>query len=449
MTATAIPVLPAELGLRLRSTQRLGLWVCAAFFGLFGTWAAMAPLAQGVTAAGSVSPDGSRRIVQHLEGGIIAVLHVREGERVAEGQALVELADTRAQAEHSILRGRLLAHLAERARLVAERDGAPAIDFPARLIEAARDPLDASAAQQLMAAQGLMFASRRNALLTQSDILDQRLRQLARQVEGHQAQIGSADRQRTLIQEEVGAVELLVRQGLERKPRLLSLQRTQAELDGLRGQALAAIAEAEEAMGQTRLEMVRLDVNRLEEVNGSLADLEEKLAETERSVEAARDVLERVVVRAPVGGSVLNLRTRTIGGVIGPGEPILDLVPDKERLIIDARVSPLDIDAMYAGLPATVVLTAYPRRTTPTIAGRVAWVSADRQTDEAAAGEKAESYYMARIEVDGDAMAALPDSVALVPGMPVGVMIKTDERTLLDYLLDPLIDAAREGLSEE
>lgn len=448
MTATAFPIQPAELGPRLRSSMRLGLWVCAAFFGLFGTWAAMAPLAQGVTAAGSVSPDGSRRIVQHLEGGIISVLHIREGDRVAEGQALIELADTRSQAEHSILRGRLLAQLAERARLEAEREGAPTISFPARLTKAARDPLDVSVAQ-LMAAQELMFTSRRNALLTQRDILDQRLRQLARQVEGYQAQIASANRQSVLIQEEVGVVDLLVRQGLERKPRLLSLKRTQAELDGLRGKAVAAIAEAEEAMGQTRLEMVRLDVDRLQEVNGALADLEEKLAETEREVEAARDVLDRVVVRAPVSGSVLNLRTRTIGGVIGPGEPILDLVPDKERLIIDARVSPLDIDAMYPGLPATVVLTAYPRRTTPTIAGRVAWVSADRQTDKTAAGEKAESYYMARIEVDGDALAALPDSVVLVPGMPVGVMIKTDERTLLDYLLDPLIDAAREGLSDE
>lgn len=441
--------LPVTLEARLRAPLRMGLAVCAVFFGLFGSWAALAPLAQGVTAAGSVSPDGSRRVVQHLEGGIVAALHVRDGQRVAEGQPLVDLADTRAQAEYSILRGRLLAHLAERARLVAERDGAPAPAFPPRLREAAADAQDGAVARQVMAAQDKMFQARRDALLAQRDILDQRLRQLARQVEGHQARIASADRQGVLIQEEVGAVELLVGQGLERKPRLLALQRTQAELDGVRGQALAAIAEAEEAMGQTRLEMVRLDVDRLEEVNGALAGLEEKLAETERSVEAARDVLERVVVRAPVGGSVLNLRTKTIGGVIGPGEPILDLVPDQERLIIDARVSPLDIDAMHPGLPATVVLTAYPRRTTPTVAGRVAWVSADRQSDDAAPGKEAESYYMARVEVDGPAMAALPDGVALVPGMPVGVMIKTDERTLLDYLLDPLIDAARQGLSEE
>lgn len=449
LPATPLP-LPASLGARLRSPLRVGLGVCAVFFGLFGAWAALAPLAQGVTAPGSVSPDGSRRVVQHLEGGIIAALHVREGQRVAAGQSLLELAATRAEAEHSILRGRLLAHLAERARLIAERQGAEEITFPARLLDAVRqDPADSPVAQQLMAAQTLMFTSRRDALATQRDILEQRLRQLSRQIEGYQAQIASADRQNLLIQEEVGAVEGLVRQGLERKPRLLALQRAQAELDGVRGQAMAAIAEAEEAVGQTRLEMVRLEVDRLEEINGALADLEEKLAETERSVEAARDVLERVVIRAPVGGSVLNLRTTTIGGVIGPGEPILDLVPDEERLIIDARVSPLDIDAMHPGLPATVVLTAYPRRTTPTVSGRVAWVSADRQTEEGAPGKEGDSYYMARVEVDAPAMAALPQGVTLVPGMPVGVMIKTDERTLLDYLLDPLIDAAREGLSEE
>jgi len=424
----------------LRSTRFVGFLTIFLFFGVLGGWASYVPLAQGTMASGSVSPDGSRRIVQHLEGGIIQALHVRDGQKVHEGDVLVVLEDIQARSMFATYQAQLWAYLAERSRLRTEWKGLEDIVFSPQLMKQSRNKI----VHEAMAGQREIFQSRTATLANQREILGQKIKQLAKQIEGLTLENDSIDRQNDLIEEEIADVEALFDKGLARKPRLLSLQRIQAELAGTRARNVSGIARGEEAIGETKLEMVRLEADRRDETNAQLADLQAKIIEAEHNLDATRDVLERTVIRAPVNGTVINLKFTTVHGVVGAGESIMDIVPDREKLVINARIPPLDIDVVRAGLGANVFLSAYPRRTTPTIPAQVEWVSADIQMEE----NSDQKYYSARVVVGVDALAQLPQDVVLYPGMPTEVMIKTGERTAIDYLMEPLLSAWDRSFTE-
>ena len=419
-----------------------GVVVVLLFFGGFGTWSTMAPLSSAAVASGVVSPDGSRRTVQHLEGGIIQEILVRDGDRVEMGQRLVVLEDVAARSERDMRETRFYALSAVEARLVAELNQRETIEFPLELLLASQSDWDLAAA---LADQRIHFETRAAGFANRTGILEARIAALQEEIAGLQVQIESQERQLALIDEEIAGVQQLVDQGLERRPRLLALQRSQAEIDGSIGANVAAIARAEQVIGETQLQILDLESNLREEVAGSLANLRAEIATIEEELRAREDVLARTLVTAPVSGTVVGLQFHTIGGVVRSGDPILDIVPDDDELIIDARLTPTDIDSVTPGQSAEVHLLAYAQRNMPRLTGQVRDVSADRLVDDVTG----EPYFRARVEVGPDALAELGDDVVLSPGMPVEVMIATGEQTVLDYVAGPLLRSFNRAFREQ
>jgi HlyD family secretion protein len=425
----------------LRGPIRAGILVIGLFFGGLGWWAATAPIAGAAIAPGVVSPDGSRRTVQHLEGGIIRRILVRDGSVVHAGEPLIELEDVQARAGFELLETRLQTLTAAQARLLAEQVNAAGIHFPGWLVEAASDH---PTALEAMVTQRALFATRAKARADRKAILEQQIAQLQEEIAGLEAQIRADGRQIDLFAEEIDGVEQLYRKGLARKARLLTLKRDRAEVEGNRAERQAAIARAQHSIGEARLQVIAQDTDLLDKVNEELSQTQSDLAEAEQRLAASRDVLERTLIKAPIDGTVVELRFRTPGGVIRPGEPILEIVPDDEELLVDARVSRMDIDVVRKGLPARIMLPAFKQRNMPRIEGRVRQVSADAITDP----QTGQSFYRARVEVDPARLAALQPAVVLTPGMPAEVYIMTGERTVLDYLLRPLYDSLRRAFRE-
>ena len=437
----AAPAQSVSLMHELRRPVRAGVLVIVLFFGGIGWWAASAPLAGAAIAPGVISPDGSRRVVQHLEGGIIREILVSDGSRVRAGDPLIVLEDVQARAGFDALEARFHTLAATQARLLAEQSAAASVSFPAWLIEAtSNDPT----ALEAMVAQRALFDTRAKALEDRKDILRRRMEQLREEIAGLEAQIVADSRQIALIDEEIQDVEQLYRKGLERKSRLLALQRARTDIHGNRAERRARIARAQQAIGETELQIIAQATAQLEAVNEEASQIQVELAEVEQRLAASRDVLQRTLISAPVDGTVVALRFRTPGGVVRPGEPVLEIVPDNEELLIDARLSPMDIDVVRAGLPARVVLPAFQQRHMPQIEGRVRQVSPDAIAD----AQTGQRFFAVRVEIDRDRLATLAPAIELTPGMPAEVYITTGERTALDYLLGPLYDSLRRAWRE-
>jgi HlyD family type I secretion membrane fusion protein len=416
----------------------LGGLTITAFFGGLGGWAATAPLAGAAVASATVVPDGSRRTVQHLEGGIVRKILVKDGDQVTAGQPLIKLDPTQSASQVGALRVQRWGHLAAEARLLAEQAEAKGISFPEELlVAAAGEP----ALQAVLDAEGQRFRSRAVALADQEAILREKIKQAMAEIDGHEASVRSTDRQLALVKEETSGIESLLAKGLERKPRLLALQRSAAQFDGAKAGAWADIARARQMIAEAEQQIRALYSERAETAANELSEIRRGLANLDEELSAASDRLARTTVLAPLAGTVLGLKVKTEGGVVAPGAAILDLVPADDGLLLEARVHPNDIDEIHIGLKAQIHLLAYKSRNMPRIEGEVQEVSADRFTDP----QTAEAYFTARILVDP---AALPAGVHLAPGMPAEALIVTGERTLLSYLLAPVHDALRRGLRE-
>lgn len=431
---------PADPRRILRRPILTGIAVCLLFFGGLGAWSTLAPLASAALGSGVVSPDGSRRTVQHLEGGIVEKLLVKEGSRVEAGAPLVVLQDKAARASHAVALGQYQQLLATEGRLKSELAGAAEPHFAADLLVREHEAEVAA----LLATQRQLMQQRRDALAHRKELLRQRIDQITEEIAGLQAQVDSQSMQLRLIAEEAKGVQQLLDKGLERRPRLLALQRNQAEIAGLRAGNLSAIARAEQSIGEAEQQIVTLDAERQEEISAELAKLGGELASARERLGAAADVLKRTVITAPVSGIVVQLNAHTVGGVVNPGQSILDIVPRDDDLLIDARIKPTDIDVVRAGLPAQVVLSAYNQRKLPRLEGRVRSVSADRIVDP----RSAEPYYLVRVEVDREALARIAPNVELTPGMPAEVMVTTGHRTAWDYLTQPLRESLRRSMQE-
>jgi HlyD family secretion protein len=429
-----------ELRQTLRRPLITGFAICMAFFGGLGAWSAMAPLSSAALGPGVVSPDGNRRTIQHLEGGIVEKLLVQDGSRVEAGDPLVILEDKAARSAHDVALGQYRQLLAIEGRLLAERDGETEPRFAEELLNDAADPAVAA----ILVAQRQLMQLRQDALAHKRTLLLQKIAQINEEIAGLRAQVTSQSRQLTLIAEEVKGVTHLLNKGLERKPRLLALQRSQAEIAGLRAANEAAIARALQAIGEAEQQITTLDAERQEEIGTRLAEVTGELAAARDRLVAAADVLRRVVITAPIAGTVVQLKAHTVGGVVGSGQPILDIVPRDEDLLIDARIAPTDIDVVREGLPAQVVLSAYKQRNLPRLEGRVRSVSADRIVDE----KTSTPYYLVRIEVDREHLAKVAPDVELMPGMPAEAMVMTGHRTALSYLTQPFLDSLRRSMRE-
>lgn len=420
---------------------RLAAVVAAVVFAGGGGWAATAPLRSAVIAPGVVTVDLGRRTLQHLEGGILRTIAVREGETVRAGQVLIELDAVAARSRLAALTARLRALAATEARLEAERAEAPDIVFAHPALADATDPAVAA----LRAAERRHLQAVREDRANREAILAQRLAQIERQIDGYRAQRAALARQNALVGDEVAAVRGLVAQGLAVKPRQLALEREQARLLGEVGDLTARIALAEEAIGETRLEILNLRLDRLPQIDATLSEVRAERIAAEEALTEAADALRRTTLTAPVDGTVLGLRFTTPGGVVGPGEALLDLVPTHEPLVIAARVSPHDIDAVRQGQGVTIRFPALPARHQMRLEGTVTRIAADALTDSAGGAP----YFGVQVTVAPQALAATLPGEALHPGLPAEVSIATGERTVLGVLLDPLARTLERGLRED
>lgn len=418
----------------------IGAAIIAVFFGIFGVWAAVAPLNTAAIASGEVMVDGRRKTIQHFEGGIVSEILVKDGSVVKAGQVLVRLQQTQAQAMLSLVDGRSIAARSLAARLRAERDGAKTLNFPTDMRAAVKDPQVSAA----MEGQRRIFEARRDSLASKTALLRKRDAQVRTEIRGLRAQIEGDDRQLVLIEEELSGIRKLVERGLVAKPRLLALQRRAAEIGGGRGRNVAAVARAQQSIGETRLKIEELKTERLNEVVRELREVESQLHDLGERRSASSDVLSRTEIRAPIGGTVVGLKVATTGGVIAAGEAIMDIVPTDSSLIVEAKVSPQDIDIVRAGLAAQVRFTALSQRNSVPVDGEVVSVSADRLSDQFTP----EGYYLARIGLPAGIEASL-GGVSLQPGMQAEVMIVTGANTALGYFMKPVAESFNRAFRED
>lgn len=423
----------------------IGGVVLALFIVLFFGWGATAPLSGGAIAVGQISPEGNRRTVQHLEGGIIGELLVEDGNIVSAGETLITLQRTSAQANYQVLLGQQRLLQTQRARLMSEQSNLEVPVFPDHIIAAAAENEEVAS---LLQTQIDLFNQRAELHDNRQSVMRSRIGQLDAEIAGLRAQITAQDRRRDLIGNEIQDTASLVDRGLAPRPRLYALQRESASIEEQRAANTAAIARAEQAIGETQIQLLAIDSERLDQVAQELNQVQADLATVNERLTESEDVLQRTNIIAPIPGTVVNLRFRTTGGVIRPGDPVLDIVPLEEALIIDARMSPLDVDAVVPGQSVQVNLTALPQRNLPQIFGEVIDISADSLFDEITG----ESYFRVRVRVDQDQIEELnnrlPDEIILLPGMPVEVLIVTGQRTMIEYLLEPLTESLRRAMRE-
>lgn len=424
----------------LRPTVLVGAVILVLTFGVAGLWAALAPLDSAAHAPGRVIVESNRKTIQHLEGGIVAEIAVQEGNLVQEGDLLIRLDDTQARSSYARNRNQLDALLAQEARLIAERDGASEISFPEDLTSRAAEPEVA----KVMRDQERQFVERRQSLDGQTAILEQRIFEGMQEIEGIYAQRDSKIKQVKIFKEELVGLRELYEKGYYARTRVLAMEREVARLEGDIGSHTAEIARAESTIGETRLQIMQTEQQFREKVVESLRDVRTNIADLRERLVVAEDIFDRLEIRAPLTGRVQSIRYHTIGGVIQAGQPILDIVPLDDRLIIEAQVSPTDIDDIHAGQSAEVRFTALSGRTTPSIFGQVMSVSADAITDD----KSGHSYYLARIDIPVDELGKLQDN-KLQAGMPAEVLINTGTRTALQYIVRPLTDAMSRGMIEK
>jgi HlyD family secretion protein/epimerase transport system membrane fusion protein len=423
-----------------RRWTRVGLVAIGAFVGIFSVWSIAAPLESGSVAPGIVQVQGDRKSIQNLEGGIIREIFVRENQAVEAGEMLLLLDDTQSGALAESLQAQRLLLLAQDARLTAERDGKDEILFSEELVGRSTDPR----VRDILAGQTAIFANRATVLRSEEDIYRQRIAQAHSEIASYQAQVTSQQRQLELVQDELTSVRELQDQGFVPKTRLLELERAAAALLGERDEFEGQIARARQVIAETSLQIGYVREKRLAEISQEQRDVLANLLEVTEQLRAAADTNQRRSVRAPVDGVVANLRFPTPGSVVPPGALIMEIVPSRDDLIVDARVAPTDIDVVHVGLAAEVKLTAFQQRRQPILGGEVISVSPDALTDD----RTGEPYYLAEIRVPVSELAKLRGE-RLMPGMPADVVIAAGERTLLQYLLQPLTDslwrAFREG----
>jgi len=425
----------------VRLPKLIGYAAILLFFGGFGTWATVATLASAAIAPGLVSPEGNRKTVQHLEGGIVREILVREGDQVAVGQALLRLDTTQAEAARELYRWQLIAAQAQKSRLLAERNGLQEIAFPPAM---GQSDVEQARTREIEDGQRMLFSTRRQALKSRIDILGERLAQYEARIKGYKAQEEAAHRRLALLNDEIGDLETLVERKVSPRSVLLTLQRQAAEVEGLLGNYQAQIANTQEAIGETELEIVEAKNSYLNEVAEELRRVRVEVSDLNERLRSATDILARQEVVAPVSGEVVDLRHFTAGGVIAPGEAILGIVPADAGLVIDAYVNPTDMDTVHAGQKARVLFPAYGQRNMPQIFGKLRSISADRMIEE----HSGAPYFLAKVEVDPDELERIAPDIKLSPGMPADVMILTGERTLLDYLTRPFIKSFTKSFRE-
>ena len=422
----------------LRSQKRVGLSLLILVFGGFGGWATLAPIEGAAVAPGTVTVRSYSKFIQHLEGGIIDEITVEDGAEVEQGEPILVLDSTQPKAQLDIANSQLIAMRALEMRLIAERDGLNTVNFPASFGESGES------APEEKSAQKEIFNARKATREGRVDVLEQRIEQLQTQIVGVNALKLSKEKLAESFSEELVDVEELLKDGFSEKTRLRELERNIANLEGEAGDLSANIAGTEMRIGETRLEILQIQTEFLNEVVTELSQVQTNINDVTERIVALSDIVARTTIRAPESGIVNGLQIHTIGGVITPGMPILEIVPQKDDLIIEAQVSLNDIDRVAINQNATIRFSSFGSATVPTIYGKLINLSANRIVDEITGLP----YYLARVEVTPEGIDELGDLI-LLPGMPAEVFISTGSRTMLEYLFKPFSNAMARSFRED
>lgn len=403
-------------------------------------WLLFAHLDSAAIAPGVVVVDSQRKTVQHLEGGILRAILVKEGESVIAGQHLVELEGTEAQARLDQLLNQQITAEARLTRLRAEQGNQRTLTFAPALLQAAAR----QGAETAITAERDLFEARWRAHDSTVELITRRIEQLRKTIASLDSQLLANDKRLALYQVELNAVASLFKQGYERRPRLLELERQIADLAGRKGDLINTIAANQQAIDGAEIEIENTRHVRMAEVAAQLEETLATKADLAERIRAAQDVADRRMVVSPQDGIVVDLRVVTPGGIIAPGEAIMDIVPVNDDLIVESRVDPADIDVVREGLSAQVRLLAYKTSTSPVIDGFVQYVSADMLSDQ----RTGEAYFLARVQLSEESLAQ-HKSMKPTPGMPATVMIVTGSRRAIDYFLSPITDRMRNSFREE
>lgn len=417
---------------------RLGWGFVALLFGGLILWSVFAPFEGAVLASGAISVESNQQAVQHLEGGIVGEIFVKEGDRVEEGQTLIALDGTAVQARLLSVEARLFELLGHEARLIAERDGLDEIAIRADLSSISETPRMSA----ILRSQNELMRARAASRATQVDLLNQTILQLRRRVSGRESEIIANKKQATLLEEEMRSLQPLVEKKLVTRPRIVGLQRELAQLEGAREALASEVATTKIQIGEAQIELNQLTEGFLENLLTELREVQTQASELTEQRVAALDQLQRLSILAPRTGRVLGVQTHTIGGVIPPREPIMHIVPANDPLIARVRVSPSDIDKVGPGSRAVLRFPAFNANVTPEVYGQVSKVSADALQDPS----NGLFYFEAVIEIPEDRLAN--QTYVLIPGMPVDASLRTESRTVLSYLLKPLGDAMSKTFRE-
>lgn len=424
---------------------RIGGAIAILFFVVLLGWAALTPLDAAVRATGVISVLGNRQAVQHETGGVVTALHVREGQEVKSGDVLIELSAPEARAAERSLTSDYLMLLAQRSRLIAEQSGgsfAPPPEF------ANLEPQDRALAQAALRMQIREMQARIASVSAQQSVLSQRERQLGEQATGYLERRKSMAEQRQILNDELKGLRSIADKGFASKTRVRALERAEAELRGQEAGMSAEMARAGEGIGETRMQSLSLLRSTQEQIATGMRETETKLSEVLPKLIALRDQLKRAQIRATATGKVVGLSVFTVGGVVAPGQTLMEIVPDDRRLVVQARVSPADADDVYAGQEAQLHFESVRDQNLPLMTGRVKTISADSFSDE----KTGMSYFRAEIEVAPEEFQRIQRILGqgqLRPGLPVDAMLSVRKRSALQYLLEPLTSSFRHALHEQ
>ncbi|MBW9079238.1 HlyD family type I secretion periplasmic adaptor subunit [Rhizobium pusense] len=407
--------------------------------GVFGGWAVGTEIVGAVIAQGSLVVETSLKKVQHPVGGVVSELAVRDGDRVKAGDVVMRIDATMTKANLAIIVKSLDQFTARKARLESERDRAGRVIFPQTLLDRAGD----GEVLAMMNAEQRLYENRKAVRESKKRQLEQRVRQLRDEISGMEAESAANFREQGMVDEELIRFRSLHERGLMEKSRLSTLERQATDIDGDIGRLMAGIAGVEEKISETALQILQIDEQWSEEVGSDLREMDARIGEyVERRV-AAEDQLKRVDILAPQDGVVHQLSVHTIGGVVAPGEQIMMIVPEVDKLVVEVKVAPQDIDQIYYGQLTNLRFSAFNQKTTPEITGTVERISADVTVDQ----RTGTSFYLVRVATSQEQIKRLGE-FSLMPGMPVEAFITTGERSVLSYFLKPLIDQANRTFRE-
>lgn len=428
----------ADLPISDRKIRHLGMAIVGVIFGVFGTWAALAPLDGAAYAPGVVTVQTYRKTVQHLEGGIVKAVMAHDGDIVKRDDPLIILDDSQLRYEYEMARSQLVAAKALEARLKAERDALSAISFG--------DIADLASLRGVEARQSetQVFNARQGSRLGQIAVLRERIGQLNQQIKGLEAMIDAKVQLEKSYSGEIDELTDLLKQGFVDKQRLLEQERKLGMLRSEVADHRSTINKTRLQINETQLQILQIDKDFNAEVVKQLTEVQTKIYDLQEKTSALEDRLSRIVIRAPDAGMVIGMTVHTIGGVVRPATPLLDIVPSVSELVIEAQVAPVDIDRIAIGKRADIRFGAFNSATTPVIEGEVSSVSADRLTNE----KTGAAYYLARVRVTEKGARTLGER-KLLPGMPADVLIITGQRTLLQYLMQPARNALSQSMIEE